>query len=205
MGDVDRDPRREAILDSARATFASKGFDGASMQDLARGAGMSAGNFYRYFPSKSALIEALVEREIACVGGAFAEVMVAEDPLDAFRRLVREEISGGHVEHGQIWAEIEAAAARRPDFDALIQRMETEVIRNLVALFARIADLPEAEAAARFGGEARLLLVLVHGASMRCGARDADPQLSVVVLRTIDHILSEIAGARRSLVSSLSR
>ena len=35
------------IIVSVRTAFAEKGFDGASMQDLARAAGMSVGNFYR--------------------------------------------------------------------------------------------------------------------------------------------------------------
>ena len=42
--------RSTGILEAARRAFAEKGFDGASMQDIARAAGMSAGNFYRYFP-----------------------------------------------------------------------------------------------------------------------------------------------------------
>ena len=52
-------PREYEILDNIRHTFAEKGFDGASMQDLARAAGMSVGNFYRYFPSKAAMVEAI--------------------------------------------------------------------------------------------------------------------------------------------------
>ena len=48
--------RSHEILASIRQAFAEKGFDGASMQDLARAAGMSVGNFYRYFPSKAAIV-----------------------------------------------------------------------------------------------------------------------------------------------------
>ena len=57
--------RGSDILERIKAVFAEKGFDGASMQDLARSAGMSAGNFYRYFPSKDAIIAAMVERDLA--------------------------------------------------------------------------------------------------------------------------------------------
>ena len=45
------DLRSAMILASVRRAFTEKGFDGASMQDLAREAGMSVGHFYRYFPS----------------------------------------------------------------------------------------------------------------------------------------------------------
>lgn len=191
-----RDPRIDAILDSVKATFAAKGFDGASMQDLAQGAGMSAGNFYRYFRSKSALVEAMIEREIDCVRRRFAEVLDARDPRAAFWALVRERLAPDNL-HGRLWAEIEAAAARRPEFATLIARMEGEVARNLMAVFARIAGVPEAEAEARYAAHAKLLLLLVQGVSMRCGARESDPALAALVLRLIDHTLGEIAAAPR--------
>ena len=56
------DQRSSAILQSVRSAFAEKGFDGASMQDLARAAGMSAANFYRYFPSKAELYVEVLAR-----------------------------------------------------------------------------------------------------------------------------------------------
>lgn len=53
--DPKNDQKVAEILSRLRDTFAEKGFDGASMQDLARAAGMSVGNFYRYFPSNLTL------------------------------------------------------------------------------------------------------------------------------------------------------
>lgn len=51
--------RTASILEAAEKVFAEKGFAGATMADVAREAGISAGAIYRYFPSKEALIEAL--------------------------------------------------------------------------------------------------------------------------------------------------
>ncbi|MDE2018380.1 MAG: TetR/AcrR family transcriptional regulator [Hyphomicrobiales bacterium] len=48
------------ILDGAARVFEGSGFDGASMNDIARAAGVSKGTLYVYFPSKEALFEALV-------------------------------------------------------------------------------------------------------------------------------------------------
>ena len=53
------DSRIAEILALVRKAFVEKGFDGASMQDLARSVGMSVGNFYRYFPSKAAIVQSL--------------------------------------------------------------------------------------------------------------------------------------------------
>ena len=69
------DQRTAEILASARMVFAEKGFDGASMQDLARKAGMSVGNFYRYFPSKSAIVESLISQDMARLEQDFASIL----------------------------------------------------------------------------------------------------------------------------------
>lgn len=53
------DARTNVIREAAEKVFAEKGFAGATMQDIATEAGLSAGAIYRYFPSKEALIEAL--------------------------------------------------------------------------------------------------------------------------------------------------
>ena len=51
------------ILDGARRVFLELGFDGASMGDIARAAGVSKGTLYVYFDSKEALFAALVHDE----------------------------------------------------------------------------------------------------------------------------------------------
>jgi AcrR family transcriptional regulator len=51
-----------AILNAALAAFGDKGFNGASMRDVARGAGTSLSNLYNYFPSKSGLLAEVLRR-----------------------------------------------------------------------------------------------------------------------------------------------
>ncbi len=52
--------KRRQILDGARTVFLASGFDAASMNEIARVAGVSKGTLYVYFDSKEALFEALV-------------------------------------------------------------------------------------------------------------------------------------------------
>ena len=52
--------KRQQILDGARKCFLAQGFDGASMNDIVKAAGVSKGTVYAYFPSKEKLFEALV-------------------------------------------------------------------------------------------------------------------------------------------------
>ncbi|THD65522.1 MAG: TetR/AcrR family transcriptional regulator [Bradyrhizobium sp.] len=62
VGDEDSSKRRQ-ILDGASKVFMDLGFDGASMGEIARAAGVSKGTLYVYFADKNRLFEAIVERE----------------------------------------------------------------------------------------------------------------------------------------------
>ena len=44
--------RRAQLLRAARKVFRAKGFDGASVSEIVREAGVAQGTFYLYFPSK---------------------------------------------------------------------------------------------------------------------------------------------------------
>src|SRR5438067_10196738 len=56
--------KRRQILDGASKVFMDLGFDGASMGEIARAAGVSKGTLYVYFSDKNRLFEAIVEREM---------------------------------------------------------------------------------------------------------------------------------------------
>jgi AcrR family transcriptional regulator len=56
--------KRRQILAGASKVFMDFGFDGASMGEIARAAGVSKGTLYVYFADKSRLFEAIVEQEM---------------------------------------------------------------------------------------------------------------------------------------------
>jgi AcrR family transcriptional regulator len=55
VADEDSSKRRQ-ILEGARKVFMNLGFDGASMGEIARAAGVSKGTLYVYFADKSPLL-----------------------------------------------------------------------------------------------------------------------------------------------------
>jgi AcrR family transcriptional regulator len=59
----DDSSKRRQILEGARKMFMDLGFDGASMGEIAKAAGVSKGTLYVYFVDKCALFEAIVEEE----------------------------------------------------------------------------------------------------------------------------------------------
>ena len=52
--------RPDEVLDAALEIFIARGFSAARVEDIARAAGLSKGAVYLYFPSKVAILEALV-------------------------------------------------------------------------------------------------------------------------------------------------
>jgi AcrR family transcriptional regulator len=60
---LDGGAKRRQIMEGARTAFLAAGFDGASMNDVARVAGVSKGTLYVYFESKEQLFEALIREE----------------------------------------------------------------------------------------------------------------------------------------------
>ena len=75
---IDRSPiggdRRAAILDAFERCIVRAGFHRTTMQDVAKEASMSAGNLYRYFDSKDALVSGLCERDRERFGADFQHV-----------------------------------------------------------------------------------------------------------------------------------
>ena len=57
----------EKIQDAALAEFLDKGFQGASLRQIVKNAGVTTGAFYGYFSSKEALFNALVEPHAAAL------------------------------------------------------------------------------------------------------------------------------------------
>jgi AcrR family transcriptional regulator len=60
---LDGSAKRRQIMEGARTVFLGSGFDGASMNDIARVSGVSKGTLYVYFDSKERLFEALIREE----------------------------------------------------------------------------------------------------------------------------------------------
>ncbi|MEV8122522.1 helix-turn-helix domain-containing protein [Streptomyces sp. NPDC085944] len=70
---------RERVLDAARAVFAAQGVD-APMSAVARRAGVGVATLYRRFPTRSALVTAAFEDQLAVCATAFDEAMADPDP-----------------------------------------------------------------------------------------------------------------------------
>ena len=86
---LDRDARREAILDVAQEVFLEEGFANASMSAIAARLGGSKGTLYNYFKSKEELFSAYVIRRCQWQDEIFAGAQEGESPAETLGRIGR--------------------------------------------------------------------------------------------------------------------
>jgi AcrR family transcriptional regulator len=81
--------RPEEILDAALEEFTARGFEAARMEDIAKRAGLSKAAIYLYFPSKVAVLEALIEAKVGPLATGVQTLSTSgiADPLMALRML----------------------------------------------------------------------------------------------------------------------
>jgi AcrR family transcriptional regulator len=83
----DAERNREAILAAARDAFAEGGV-AAGVDQIARRAGVGPATLYRHFPSKAALVDAVLEDRAGAVAEVVRGAAEVEDPAEAVRVLV---------------------------------------------------------------------------------------------------------------------
>jgi AcrR family transcriptional regulator len=90
---------RERILDAAREAFTRLGAS-ASLDDIAKQAGVGSGTLYRHFPTRDSLIEAVYRSEVEKLAAAqrkFAETMPPLGALRAWMLLFVDHIAQKHI------------------------------------------------------------------------------------------------------------
>src|SRR5215469_8048902 len=81
---LDAQRNRERLLEVAKEAFARCGAE-ASLDDIARQAGVGAGTLYRHFPTRDALIEAVYRTEVDKLAAAEPELAAKLPPVEALR------------------------------------------------------------------------------------------------------------------------
>lgn len=175
---ADAERNRDRILEVAKDAFTQFGAD-ASLDDIAKQAGVGAGTLYRHFPSREALIEAVYRTEVEKLAAAernFAETMPPIEALRAWMTLFVDYIAAKKIiapvlntllggaskvfesSHTQIWDAIRALVKRaiksgdmRKDLDPI------DLLRALIGV-SNVATGPDWQQSAK-----RLVDILVTG------------------------------------------
>ncbi len=90
---------RERILEVAKGVFTRQGAN-ASLEEIAKQAGVGIGTLYRHFPTRDALIEGVYRNEVeklAAAAARFAETMSPLEALRAWMLLLVDYITAKHI------------------------------------------------------------------------------------------------------------
>ena len=98
--------RREAILDAAEDLFLRQSYEDTSVHQLVRRVGIAQGTFYYHFPSKEAVLEALVERALHPFGEDAEALASPPRPLTERVLLVLSQVLRIRSERGPLMAYI---------------------------------------------------------------------------------------------------
>lgn len=78
----------DQVIDGARAVFMREGFEGASVDEIARDAGVSKATLYSYFPDKQHLFLAVFEAECAQQAEVGLMLDAGDQPVDEMLRMI---------------------------------------------------------------------------------------------------------------------
>jgi AcrR family transcriptional regulator len=83
---------RERVLAAAKTVFSAGGPE-ASLEAVARAAEVGIGTLYRHFPTREALFEAVYRREVQQLADLAEELEQRDDPVDALRHWMRQNVT----------------------------------------------------------------------------------------------------------------
>ncbi len=133
--------REQRILRAAEHLFARRGYAGTTMEDVARRARLAVGTLYNYFPSKTQIVLALLQRESAeaLAAGETVRKTPPDDPVLAVQTLFEVYVDLIARQDRQLLRELLPAALAEP---GPIARATFEVdLRLIEQLASLVADL----------------------------------------------------------------
>lgn len=178
--------RRQQILDAACDVVRQSGFHGASMAEIAKAAGLSVGQIYRYFDNKEAMVAAIVAQDLAEMREKFAELEKRPGTLlDAM---------GGHMDEAvckcydprraSLMLEVMAEAARNPKVAAIV-RAADEQERQLAQSMLQRSRKPE-WSDAEFDARTEMIGAIFDGLVIRSvNHPDQDRKAMAEVMKTV--------------------
>jgi AcrR family transcriptional regulator len=93
----------ERVLEAAKAVFSAGGPE-ASLEAVARRAGVGIGTLYRHFPTREALFEAVYRREVEHLADLAEQLKTEAAPTEALRRWLRSNVEFVATKKGMLAA-----------------------------------------------------------------------------------------------------
>jgi TetR/AcrR family transcriptional regulator, ethionamide resistance regulator len=147
------DEREKAILETAERLLEERPLSEISVDDLAKGAGISRPTFYFYFPSKDAVVLTIIDRLVAAAAGSREEALatMAEGELRAGLRQALSDLYGAFRSRRAVTLAAAELRMRNPE----ARELWAEVMEGWVTDVTAVIEAERARGAAPPGQPAR--------------------------------------------------
>lgn len=135
--------KRQKLLEAALILFETHGYEAASIEEIARQAGVAVGGFYQYFRSKQQLLLVLMDRLLEELEHLDLQLDPTNDPRQSLEQLVRQGLAIDWLYAGayRAWREVIVQDLTMADFHRQITHWSTA---RLVSAFQSMTQLPKA-------------------------------------------------------------
>lgn len=183
---------RQKVLEAARQLFAERGYEPATIRDIAKGAGMSTGAVFANFQDKAELFEAVLSADMVQLAETMKAAAATEGSVRA--RLLSALGAGYHGSLEQL--PLVQAVIARSWFQPVAAEMRTRAaIKPIVSVVTDTLQAGVREGELRQDADVRLLSELIYGAFLsnyRQAAYDGwtSAQLADRMAKQVDVILA---------------
>ncbi len=127
----------ERIVGAAARAIRRSGYDGTSVADIMKAAGLTHGGFYAHFASREAMLAEAADRAGAEAAAVSARIVAAAPPEKALQRLMYAYLSKEHVRGVEVGCPIAALGSEMPRQAPEVRRAATRRIKEMIDIVAR--------------------------------------------------------------------
>ena len=132
-----KDATHERIVQVAARAIRRSGYDGVSVADIMKEAGLTHGGFYAHFASREAMLAEAADRAGAESVAAVTHVATHADPEEPLRAMARAYLSKAHLEDAETGCPIAALGSEMPRQAPEVRRAATNRIKEMIDVVAR--------------------------------------------------------------------
>ena len=132
-----KEATHERIVATAARAIRRSGYDGTSVADIMKEAGLTHGGFYAHFPSREAMLAEAADRAGAEAVALSTRVADAAPPDQGLKALLGAYLSKEHLKHPEMGCPVAALGSEMPRQAAAVRKAATRRIKEMIDVIAR--------------------------------------------------------------------
>jgi TetR/AcrR family transcriptional repressor of nem operon len=136
-----KEATHDRIVETAARAIRRSGYDGTSVADIMKEAGLTHGGFYAHFASREAMLAEAADRAGAEAVAASSRVAATAPPEQALQVLLRAYLSKEHVKSPEMGCPVASLGSEMPRQAPEVRRAATRRIKEMIDVVSR--QLPD--------------------------------------------------------------